>query len=468
VPPLLLLGVLVGGGLAWRSEAAVPAPPDATTPTSAATPVLSVRRAPTVVAAPIAERRLRADLAAWAASVPPSSCAVVADDEEVFLEQRRDDALVPASATKLLTATAALLELGPDTRFTTRVVAAAAPADGILAGDLVLVGGGDPLLATADYAARFRNQPQTFTDLDALAAAVAEAGVRRIDGAVVGDEGRYDQQRYVAGWPQRYIDQDQIGPLSALSVNDGFASYPSPADTATPLEPAEDPPATAAAVLTGLLEARGIDVVGEGRAGAAPPDAVEVATVESVPVRDVVAQLLRESDNSTGELLLKELGARAGDPSTAGGRARATEVLVEAGLDLGASVIADGSGLSLDNRTTCALLLELLQRPETGPVLDAGLAIAGQSGTLARRFVGTDLAGRLRAKTGSLNTVTSLAGVVEDDDPPLTFAFLVNAPPPGPVPPGVADAQQALGDILLAWPRVADVAVLGPQSSEGS
>src|SRR3546814_7295244 len=101
--------------------------------------------------------------------------------------------------------------------------------------------------------------PQVFTDLDALAASVVAAGVTRVEGSVLGDESRYDTARYVAGWPQRYIDQDQIGPLSALAVNAGFAAYPTSPDVWAELVAAEDPAREAAAVLTRLLEARGVD-----------------------------------------------------------------------------------------------------------------------------------------------------------------------------------------------------------------
>src|SRR5690606_35873154 len=111
---------------------------------------------------------------------------------------------------KLLTATAALEELGPEHRFRT-TLKGAAPVDGVVAGDAALVGGGDPLLSTPDYAARFRRQPQIFTDLTTLADAVVDAGIRQINGSVVGDESRYDRERYVAGWPERYITQNQTG-----------------------------------------------------------------------------------------------------------------------------------------------------------------------------------------------------------------------------------------------------------------
>jgi D-alanyl-D-alanine carboxypeptidase/D-alanyl-D-alanine-endopeptidase (penicillin-binding protein 4) len=463
VPPAALLLGSVGCGVgAILQEAAVADAAPGQDATRVVTPVLSVRRLPAVVAEPVADRRLRRDLEAWAAATPPGSCAViVADDGHVVLDHRGTDPLVPASTLKLLTATAVLEELGPQHRFRTAVVGPL-PVDGTVSGDVTLVGGGDPLLASPDYAARFRRQPQIFTDLDALAARVVDAGVRRISGSVRGDERRYDAQRTVAGWPDRYVRQHQVGPLSALSVNDGFTEYPTATESRA-LVPAPDPAAQAAGVLTRLLEARGVDVVGTPGAGAAPDGVPELAAVESEPVERVLAQLLQESDNTTAEMLLKELGRSALDPSTQGGLARERAVLDRAGLDLEGAALADGSGLSPDNRVTCGLLADVLRRPGTGAVLRRALPVAGTSGTLETAFVGTPLAGHLAAKTGSLNTVAGLAGVVEDEDGAVTFAYLVNVPAGERIDPSaVAASQQQLGEALLAWPRVPDLDALGP------
>lgn len=466
VPPLLLGGTVAGGATAWRSEAAVARPLEATGGTRATTPVLSVRRLPAVLAAPIAARRLAADLDALTTFLPAGSCLVV-EGPDLRYEHRPSEPVVPASTTKLLTATAALVSLDPDTRFRTTAVASATPAGGVLRGDLTLVGGGDPLLASADYMARFRRQPQAFTDLDALAGAIQAAGVQRIEGAVVGDEGRHDRARYVAGWPQRYLDQNVIGPLSALAVNDGFERYPTPEAPSVALAASPDPARTAAAVLTRLLEARGVSVGGVARAGAAPPDAVEVAGIDSAPLLDVVAQMLRESDNSTAELLLKELGRAAEAPTTAAGATAARAALDEGGVPLEGVALVDGSGLSLDDRVTCTSLVDVLGRPGTGPALVERLPVAGESGTLAERFRGTALEGVLRAKTGSLTSVSSLAGVVADEDPPLTFALVVNVPPPERVPAALDQVEQQIGEAMAAWPRTPDASVLGPVVAGG-
>ena len=459
---ILVLGVIAGAVVAWRSEARVPDPPAPDgAPPPALTPVLSVRRAPTLLAGPVAKRRLLDELQAVSARLPASSCLVV-DGPDLSFAHRADDPVVPASTLKLLTATAALDHLDETARFRTTVLAAPPTGDGVVEGDLALVGGGDPLLATGDYVARFPRQPQLYTDLDALAADVFQAGVRRVTGAVVGDEGRYDAARYVPGWPSRYIDQGSIGPLSALAVNDGFATYPTSEDPGRPLEAAAQPAQEAAAVLTRLLEARGVDVVGEPRAGATPAGATQLAAVESPPLLDVIGQMLRESDNNTAELLLKEIGRDAGSASTAGGAA----VVASLSEQLGSGRVVDGSGLSLDDRVTCQALVDALLRPGTGEELTARLPVAGVSGTLADRFRGTDLEGVLRAKTGSLSSVAALTGVVEDDDPVLTFALVVNAPASA-FPDDVDELQRQVAEALVSWPRVPDLAALGPRVDDG-
>lgn len=429
------------------------------------TPVLSVRRLPEVLAASVAAQRLQEELRSWADGVDERSCAMVAGpDGETLLDRNGDEPVVPASTLKLLTATAALLDLGGEARLRTTVVGPPV-VDGTIAGDVTLVGGGDPLLATAGYAARFERQPQLFTDLEGLAASVAAAGIRRIDGAVVGDDSRYDRERMVTGWPARYVTQGAVGPLSALVVNDGYEQFPGTPTSGDPFVPAADPALHAARTLTFLLQARGVEVTGPARSGAAPEGGGEHAAVESPPIGDVVAQMLRESDNSTAELLVKELGRAAGDPSTGGGTQRVLAVLRAAGVDVEGVDLADGSGLSPDNRVTCEALLGVLVRAGTGEVVRAALPVAGETGTLFDRFTTSPLAGHLVAKTGSLNTVAGLAGFVVDEDGALPFAFVLNVPPSVRLgDAGFAQQQEDLGRILLAWPQAPAAADLGPRS----
>jgi len=465
LPVLLLAGALASGGGAAAIEVGAQGDAEPLGGPRPTTPVLSARRVPSVVAAPVADRRLRGDLAAWAGSAHQPSCAVVLDARgQVVLDHHGDEPMVPASTLKLLTATAALEALGADHTYRT-VVVGPPPEGGVVRGDLTLVGGGDPVLVTEDYAARSPRQPQVHTSMEALADALVSAGVTRVEGSIVGDESRYDQQRYLPVWPARYIDQNQTGPLSALSVNDGFAEYPTP-QVHRDLRPAPDPAAHAAGVLTLLLAARGVEVVGPPRSGAAPAGEPELAAVESPPLAEIVRQLLQESDNTTAELLVKELGAQAGDPTTAGGLRRLVEVLGAAGLDLTGAAITDGSGLSTENRVPCRLVLQALVDPETGPLLRERLAVAGESGTLWRSFLDTSLVGHLRGKTGRLNAVASLAGTVVDDDGELAFAYLANDPDGLIDVQAVVSTQATLAQILLSWPQTPDVTVLGPEPVE--
>jgi D-alanyl-D-alanine carboxypeptidase/D-alanyl-D-alanine-endopeptidase (penicillin-binding protein 4) len=181
-------------------------------------------------------------------------------------------------------------------------------------------------------------------------------------------------------------------------------------------------------------------------------------------VSQIVAEMLTHSDNETAEAALKEIGvASSGNGSAAAGKAALTQLLTDAGVAVDGVGLVDGSGLSNQGRLTCRTLTELLTLPEAGPVLRDGLAVAGETGTLAERWRGTQVAGRLRAKTGSLRNVTALAGEVE----PLaggrvTFAYVANVPDPGPLDPGDVGMDR-LGDILITYGRGIDLAALAPQ-----
>ena len=153
------------------------------------------------------------------------------------------------------------------------------------------------------------------------------------------------------------------------------------------------------------LTERGITVGGEAVADTAPADPVELAAIESAPLTDVVGEMLANSDNNTAELLVKELGfADAGTGTREAGLAVIARTLAEWSIDTAPMVLADGSGLSLDNRVTCTVLLSVLQRSSLDGPIGAGLPIAGQTGTLSEIFVDHPIAGRLRARPARSTT----------------------------------------------------------------
>lgn len=420
--------------------------------TSPETPVLSARRAPEVLTGPVAERRIAPELETWVAEAPADTCLVVEGSGSTLFTHNGDLPVPGASLQKIVTGTAALISQGADSRFET---VAAATADvgegGVLAGDLYVIGGGDPLLSTAGYGNQLQRGGELLHDLEKLADAIQDAGVTNIQGSVIGDESRYDTARYHPAWPERFRGQNQIGPISALNVNDGFSDFPAEYGGLASMVQSDDPAANAARVVTDLLGQRGITVDGPSRTGEAPENVTPVATLPSPPLSDIVAETLTNSDNDTAEMLFKEIGLQVEDDgSWDSGAVGVTDVLTEAGIPMEGIQVVDGSGLSSENRMTCELIVDLLTHPEAGQHIVQGLAVAGETGTLEDRFAGTEVAGRLRGKTGTLQNVSALSGQVTPlEGGALTFAYITTVPDPGQIPWEQIDRIDRLPEILV-------------------
>jgi D-alanyl-D-alanine carboxypeptidase/D-alanyl-D-alanine-endopeptidase (penicillin-binding protein 4) len=246
--------------------------------------------------------------------------------------------------------------------------------------------------------------------------------VKRIPGGIVADDSRYDDQRYVTGWKDSYRTSGDVGPLGALTVNDGWRSW------TNGFTPVTDPAANAATQLAKLLAARGVQV-GPLSRGVAPQGTTLVAKVDSPPLHDVVGSMLSSSDNLSAELFTKELAVRATSQqgTTDAGVNAVKAKLKELGVPTEGLELRDGSGLNRDNRVTCRMLVSTLAlggRPELHALWD-GLPTAGQSGTLFDELNDTRLAGKMRGKTGSLDGVSGLIGMV-DLGRSVSFAFLDN------------------------------------------
>lgn len=462
VAALVLIAAVSTGAAyqAGRGSAAIagqaPAPP--------ATPIMSVRRVGPLVAQRLADAQIGPLLDQVVAKAPASTCLTVQIGGHVVYARNPDLPVTPASTQKLVTATALLDQLGPETKLRTSVVAAAKPRpDGVVPGDVWLVGGGDPLLETKAYADHFFDQPQLYSRLEVLADSVAASGVKRIDGRVLGDESRFDQLRVVPSWSPRFVQQHQLGPLSALTVNDNVTAWPPKQIPLTPDGNAvADPPANAAQQLALLLSQRGIVVSGTG-AGTAPHGAPELAALDSLPLRQIIAEMLQESDNQTAEVLTKGLGlAKAGAGSTAAGVDVIKRTVTALGLPAAGLGSVDGSGLDDTNKQTCRILGDTLANTRESGALSGLLAVAGRTGTLSARFKGSPVEGRLMAKTGSLNGVSALAGVLPTArGTRLAFAFVQNGTGAG------AGLQDELAVVLDGYQPVglATADQLGPQPS---
>jgi len=411
-------------------------------PELTATPLLSVRRMPGWVAETSAAQRLQPEMASILrtpalGSAVRTSCLVATQGSLSLYSANPVESLLPASNMKLLTATAVVDRLAASHRFVTRV-AAARPLGGVVRGDLFLVGAGDPLLRTASYVATLGSDQPVYTSLDQLARQVRAEGVTSVTGSVVGDESHFDQLRTVPTWEPIYAEEGDSGPLSALDVNDGFpmptASSSKPPSSTTP--PSSNPAVEAAATFTALLGADGVKVAGPPTTGRTPVDIVTLTSIASAPVGAEVDQMLIVSDDTAAELFTKELGyLDTGLGTTASGVAAIRSDLAADGLPVSQLVGDDGSGLDRGDRVTCDLLHADLEHVGPDSVVARGLPIAGQTGTLSARMVGTPAAGRLRAKTGTLDDVVALSGFV--------------TPGRGPVPPGSVIGQPIVFSIIL-------------------
>ncbi|HWI74514.1 MAG TPA: D-alanyl-D-alanine carboxypeptidase/D-alanyl-D-alanine-endopeptidase [Baekduia sp.] len=339
---------------------------------------------------------LRATLTTLDNRLGPAAGAYVVDvaTGDVLYAHRENLALAPASNEKLFVTSAALLRFGAAGTLPTKLEAAPGTtidADGVLRGELYLVGGGDPTLGDPG--------------LEALADQLAQRGVTRIAGAVIGDEGLFDTLR---GGPDSSYrpDSDLGGWLTALSWRHGHAGSSSPARTA-------------ATALGAMLKARDITYDRKPRAGtlgaatggvvAQTPEVL--GTLASPTIGSLIAQTNIPSENYYAEMLAKALGAYYGSGgTTAAGLAVARTQLATFGVH---PKMVDGSGLSRADRTTARQVVRLLQRmdgQDTAATWEASLPIAGRSGTLRRRMRGTAAAGRCAAKTGTLIGVSALSG----------------------------------------------------------
>lgn len=329
-------------------------------------------------------------------------------------EMDANAALIPASTMKVITAATILDALGPDHRFTTRVVSTAP-------GQIVLVGGGDPLLMSNDTSYPHAAMVALPT-LDELAAETATAlQARGVTEVSLGfDDSLFTGPAWHPDWDP--VDRQFVAPVSALVVDEARG------------QPGTDSPSPAAAVaFAEALRAAGIAVPAEP-VSASGATGTTLAEIKSAPVSLLVQEMLVYSNNYLAEMLARQLALATGQPATFEGAAAAlTATLNGLGAGRDGQQIADGSGMSTNNRLTPAGLVAALQlaaeRDELAAML-AGMPVGCATGTLTNRFIddrSVAARGQVRAKTGTLNKVSALAGYTRTaDGAVLAFAFIGN------------------------------------------
>ena len=313
---------------------------------------------------------------------------------------------MPASVNKLYTTSAALERYGAEGQLNTEVLGDSHVDDlGVVSGNLYLRGGGDPSFSRAEARG--------------LARVLAGSGLTEVDGRVIGDESRFDSVR--GGPASNYGVSSWVGPLSGLPFNHGYTLAKRPRFQ-------RKPPLYAAQRFERELERAGVTVRRPARIGIAPEGAVLLGEWASPRMSVLVKNTNRPSDNYMAETLLKALGADfGGGGTTAAGVAVARSHAAEYGAE---PTMVDGSGLSRRNFTTPRDVVELLAGMDQGELAEPmliSLAVAGQSGTLVDRMRGTAAQGRCRAKTGTLDGVSNLAGICRSRSGARTaFAILMS------------------------------------------
>ncbi len=326
-----------------------------------------------------------------------------------LLESEATRALSPASTLKLLTAATALRTLGSSARLATRVV-----RDG---STVTIIGGGDATLPSAGPGASL------VTLADRTAAAMPGETI-----TLVYDISLFSGRTLGAGWSRSFPAAGVVAPVQALMMDQGRAS---PRGNSRVGNPAQ----YAAQAFAGLLRARGLKV-GSIVGGKAAAQASEIARVESAPMQQLVHHMLTDSDNDLAESLAHLAGAkRSGVGSFKTGALAMTSTATELGLPTQGIELADGSGLSSRDRVAAQTLGGILMLSAQGSFggIAPALAIAGFTGTLSDRFTSarqSAAAGFVRAKTGTLSDVVTLAGIVPDvDGRVLVFAVMANDVP---------------------------------------
>ena len=381
--------------------------------------------------------------------------------------------MIPASVTKLATASAVLSKLGPSFKMQTTLSSTSPVKNGLLSGDLILKGGGDP---------GFVSETMWFLVNDLM-----RTGIKRVEGNVIVDDTDFDATRADPSRDPERVDRAYDAPVGAMSFNwNSVNIFVRPGKPGEPpqvyLDPLndyfkidnkaktagkngsdldisrngeritvrgtigpghdevvaykniDDPVDWSGRCLIYFLSQRGISVSGKVKGGKKPDGAKQLAKADSKPLSQAVADMLKFSNNYVAEMLTKNLAAQNGvTPATleAGMQIIRAHLTSDVGLDPKHYTLLNPSGLSRKNRISARDLAEVLvqaqRRFPTFAEFLSGLPIAGQDGTLKKRFHDGEATGWVRAKTGNLSGVVALAGYAGRKDGGVrAFAFIFN------------------------------------------
>src|SRR5437762_271456 len=332
----------------------------------------------------------------------------VVDDGKVLFARNADRFYVPASNTKLVVSAAATVLLPADYRVTTSVYANGKVDSGVLYGDLVVYGRGDPTWSERCFSVDSLAPgacDSAFTAVDAIADSIRARGLRRVTGKIVGDGSYFEPVLVHPAWNAWDLNWWYAAPVSGLGFHDNSVDF-----HIAPGAAVDQPPTITWSPELGLFTFEN-----RGR-----------------PLADIIFPILNSSQYWFAEMLLKILGReRKGEGSWKAGLDVERRFLIDSvGIDSTAFALEDGSGLAAGNLVTPHAFTQLLaymhRHPKRAPFL-AALPHSGQPGSLLKRFAGTAVEGRVIAKTGSIDRVNSLSGFIErPNGRTITFSIQAN------------------------------------------
>jgi D-alanyl-D-alanine carboxypeptidase/D-alanyl-D-alanine-endopeptidase (penicillin-binding protein 4) len=406
---------------------------------------------------------------------------------EVWYQRNADRMFMPASNEKILTTSSALLNLGTDFKFTTKLVYTGQIVDSVLTGDLIVIGDGDPTLYTKFFdepTSLFRHWADTLKTL----------GIKKIDGNIIGDDNYFDDRHIGNGWSFDGLDVWYSAEVGALQLNENyldikifppdsvnkpaavlpnlFSEYYSIQNNLTVVDtgrtrinvsrpyggnmifldgevlagsqPFERTPSLTnptlfyVTVLREVLNNRGVEVAGESL----DCDDIENYCIDSIAVNEllvhqspklieILKQLMKRSQNMYAETMVRTLGYQfKGLGSFRNGKEVVEETLEGFGINADTYAFADGSGLSRYNFVSPQQIVKILKgmwRSEYKEQWYDIQPIAGVDGTLRNRMKFTKAEGNVHAKTGTISNVRGLSGYVKTSSgEDVVFSFLIN------------------------------------------
>lgn len=440
--------------------------------------VASVRRVPAPKWGPASQAELRSAiheaLATALDGAGSCSCVVIAQDGTVLYDEGGSRALTPASTQKLIVADAVLRDLGPQYRFDTLLASSQPPQNGSIDGDLWLAGSGDPSLRSGD--------------LRAGVLALRRLGVQAVHGGIAVDASAIAGEELNPLWNPDDANEDFMAATSGVSVDEDTVEFhvtgtlpgqpahvrinPVSSDVTyygsvttgggddviiaamqTPNQfrlsgaippgieetfylPVHGIDRYAGSVLATLAKSAGIRMTQPPRTGTVPLGAQILWEHRSAPLVKLVKHMLVFSDNHFAEQFMRTLGGRSGEtPDDSHGLRAEREALREQGIPMPALHIVDGSGLAHANRVAAITLAKILAYDDAAPagnILYPLLARGGKDGTL-KTYRFESARGRVRAKSGHVDGVASLAGYVDTrKHGRVVFAFLLDGSPGDP------------------------------------